>query len=158
MVAAMTLSALRWFKAALVLQILLLAYWLTIEVVAIFPWNDLAARPAGFDLGRDIALNALQLLAYMALFAFGIQSLAVLSVLGYAAYLGWQLWIWWKPYFLGASSDWQALYATSYSHTLRALPDYGARLQPDAQHLALQALTLLTLIATIVAVARMRHL
>lgn len=154
----MTVSALRWFKAALFLQILLLAYWLTIEVVAIFPWNDLGSRPAGYDLRRSIAFNALQLSAYMALFAFGLRPLAMLSVAGYAGYLAWQLWAWWKPYILGAGSDWQALYAESFSRTLKVLPAFGARLPPDAQHLVLQALTLLTLIATIMAVARMRHL
>ena len=37
----MTVSALRRFKAALVLQILLLAYWLTMEVVDLHPWNDI---------------------------------------------------------------------------------------------------------------------
>ena len=31
----MTVSALRWFKAALVLQILLLAYWLAVELVSL---------------------------------------------------------------------------------------------------------------------------
>lgn len=154
----MTVSALRWFKAALVLQILLLAYWLTIEVVDLYPWNDLASRPASYDLGWSVAVNALQLLAYMALFALGIRPLAMLSVVGYGAYLAWQLWIWWKPYILGASGDWQALYLESFSRTLKVLPVYGTRLPPDAQHLALQVLTLLTLIATAMAVSRMRHL
>ena len=153
MVGGMTVSALRWFKAALVLQILLLAYWLTMEVVDIFPWNDLASRPAGYDLRWSIAINALPMLAYMALFALGIRPLAMLSVVGYAGYLAWQLWAWWKPYVLGAGSDWQALYAASFSRTLKVLPADGTHLPPDAQHLVLQVLTLLTLIATVMAVA-----
>src|SRR4029079_10798005 len=154
----MTVSALRWFKAALVLQMLLLAYWLAMELIDIFPWNDLATRPAGYDLRWSVSINALQMLAYMILFALGIQTLAMLSVLGYAGYLAWQLWIWWKPYVLGASSDWQTLYAASFSRTLKLLPAEGVHIAPDAQHMALQVLTLLTLIATVMAVARMQHL
>ena len=154
----MAVSALRWFKAALVLQILLLAFWLTIEVVDLFPWNDLASRPAGYDFRWSVAVNALQLLGYTALFALGIRPLAMLSVVGYGAYLAWQLWVWWKPYILGASSEWQAFYAESFARTLKVLPVYGTRFPPDAQHLALQVLILLTLIATGKAVSRMEHL
>jgi hypothetical protein len=154
----MAISALRWFKAALALQILLLAYWLALEAVDLFPWNDLASPPAGYDLRRSIAFNALPLLACMLLFASGFRPLAMLSVAGYAAYLVWQLWIWWKPYALGADAAWQAFHNESLSRTLKALPAYGAHLPPDVQHLALQLLTLATLIAAIVAVDRMRHL
>ena len=154
----MTVSALRWFKAALVLQVLLLAYWLAMQVVDLFPWNDLASQPPGHDLRSAIALNALPLLAFMAIFAFGIRALAMVSVLGYAGYLGWQLWTWWKPFALGASAEWRAAYAKGFSRTLKVLPAFGERLAPDAQTLTLQALALATLVATAMAVARMRHL
>ena len=154
----MAISALRWFKAALVLQILLLAYWLAVEVVDLFPWNDLASRPSGYDLRGSIAFNALPLLACMLLFASGLRPLAMLGVAGYAAYLVWQLWTWWKPYALGADAAWQAFHNESLSRTLKALPTFGVHYPPDAQHVALQLLTLATLITTIVAVDRMRHL
>jgi hypothetical protein len=154
----MTVSALRWFKAALFLQILLLAYWLVIELVSVFPWNDIASLPPGYDLRWSVAINALQMLIYMGLFALGVQTIAMLSVLGYAGYLAWQLWLWWKPYVLGASSDWQSLYAASFARTLKVLPADGTHLPPDAQHLVLHVLILLTLIATVMAVARMQHL
>jgi hypothetical protein len=94
----------------------------------------------------------------MALFAFGLRPLAMLSVLGYTGYLAWQLWIWWKPYALGAGSDWQSIYSTVYLRTFKVLPADATHLAPDAQHLALQLLTLVTLIATAVALSRMRHL
>ena len=154
----MTVAALRWFKAALVLQAILVGYWLAMEAVSIFPWNDLASLPAGYDLRWEVTLNALPLLAFMLLFALGVPPIAMLSVLGYAAYLAWQLWIWWKPFALGADAAWQAKYAASFSHTLKAIPSFGMHLAPDAQHLTLQALTLVTLIATAIAAAHMRHL
>lgn len=153
----MAMSALRWFKAALLLQILLLAYWLTIEVVSIFPWNDLASRPAEYSIRWAVVKNALQLLAYMGLFAFGVRPIAMLSVLGYGLYFGWQTWIWWKPYVLGADSAWQT-YAQSFAHTLKLLPASGTHIPPDAQHIVLQVLALITLIATAMAVSRMRYL
>ena len=154
----MTVSALRWFKIALVLQIALVAYWLTIAVVDLFPWNDLSAGPAGAELGVGIAKNVLPLLACMAIFVLGVPVLGVLSAVGYAGYLLWQIWVWWKPYFLGADPAWQAFYAEHFSRTLKVLPAHGANLAPDAQHLVLQGLTLLTLFVTAMAVARMQHL
>jgi hypothetical protein len=154
----MTVSALRWFKIALVIQIALVAYWLAIEVVNLFPWNDIASRPETYDLRRAIAINALQLLAYMAIFAFGVRVLAFVSVAGYAGYLAFQTWSWWKPYFLGADPAWVKFYTENFSRTLKVLPVHGANLPPDAQHLALQALTLLALFVTAMAAARMQHL
>lgn len=154
----MTLSALRWFKAALVLQVLLLGYWLTIEVVDLFPWNDLGSRSAAYNLRASVAVNALPLLGFLGLFAFGLRPLAMLSVAGQGLYLIGQAWNWWKPYVMGADSDWLLYYRANFSRTLKVLPEYGARLAPDAQHLALHLLIIVTIAAMIVAVSRMRHL
>ena len=154
----MATSALRWFQAALLLQIGLLAYWLAIEVVAMPPWNDLAARPADYGLTEKVALNALPRLALMALFVLGIRVLAVVAVAGYAVDLAIQLWHWWKPYLFGADANWYGTYETLYTNTTAVLPAEGLHLPPDAQHLVLQLLTLATLGATAMAVSRMRHL
>lgn len=154
----MTLSALRWFKAALVMQLLLVAYWLTIQVVDLSPWNDIAAGPAADVLRSRIAITALPLIGLAAIFALGLQTLGMLSVAGYAIYLALQLWAWWKPYVWGASADQQAAYAASFTRTLKVLPAYGTRLPPDAQHIVLHVVIAVTLIVTAMAVARMRHL
>ena len=154
----MTVSALRWFKIALILQIALVAYWLAMGVVDLSPWNDLGSGPGGGELGVEIARNVLPLLACMAIFALGVSALGWVAVAGYTAYFLWQLWTWWKPYFLGADSAWQAYYAEHFSRTLKVLPAHGANLPPDAQHLVLQALALVTLFVTAMAVARMQHL
>jgi hypothetical protein len=154
----MAVSALRWFKAALVLQVLLLAYWLAMEVLDLFPWNDLQSRPETFDLRHAIAVNALQQLAYMGLFALGIRLIGLISAIGYGAYLALQLWTWWPPYLFGADEAWQARYAESFARTLKVLPSPGNHLAPDAQHLVLQLLTLAVLVATAGSVAKMRHL
>ena len=154
----MAVAALRWFKAALLLQLLLLAYFLAIEVADLFPWNDLASRPAGYDLGRAIAVNALPQLALIALFALGVTWLATVSALGYAIYLARQLWVWWLPYVAGADPAWRDHYADSFARTLKLFPSDGLHLAPDAQHLTLQLLTLATTFATFMAAARMRYL
>lgn len=154
----MAVIALRWFKAALVVQILLVAYWLTMEVVSLYPWNDIASRGSDYDLRASIAVNALQLLAYTAIFAFGVRPLGILSAVGYGVYLAIQLWLRWKPYLWGADPEWQSRYAQLFSKTIKVLPAYGTHLPPDAQHLTLQGLTLVTLIVTAMAASRMRYL
>jgi hypothetical protein len=154
----MAVSALRWFKAALLLQVLLLAYWLTMEVIDLFPWNDLASFPGDYDLRRRIAVNALQQLAYIGLFALGLRLFALLAVLGYAFYFAMQLKTWWVPYAFGADAAWRARYAQVYGKTLKLLPSEGVHLAPDVQHLAMHVLTLAVLIASAMALARMRHL
>ena len=105
-IARMAVAALRWFKAALLLQIVLLAYWLAIELVDLHPWNDIGARPANYDLNRSLAANALQQLAYMGVFALGLRLLSFAPALGYAVYLALQIWTWWVPYAAGASAAW----------------------------------------------------
>lgn len=140
------------------LQVLLLAYWLAMEVLDLFPWNDLASRSEGYDFRRIMAVNALSQLAFMGLFALGFRLLAGISVVGYAAYLALQLWKWWPPYLFGADEAWQERYAASFGRTLKLLPSYGNHLAPDAQHLALHFLILATLVATATAAAKMRHL
>jgi hypothetical protein len=154
----MTLSALRWFKAALVMQLLLVAYWLTIQVVDLSPWNDVAAGRTDDALRFMIAMTALPLIALAAIFALGLQTLGLLSVAGYVILLAVQLWAWWKPYAWGANSEEQAAYAASLAKTLKVLPAYGTHLPPDAQHIVLHVLIAVTLFVTAMAVARMRHL
>jgi hypothetical protein len=154
----MTISALRWFKAALFLQVLLVGYWLTIQCVDLFPWNDVVSGPASDDLRISIAINVLPLLVLTAIFALGVSPLGMVSVAGIAIYLAVQLWSWWKPYAWGASGEEQAAYAEGFSRTLKVLPTYGTHLPPDLQHIVLHVLILLTLFATGMAAARMRHL
>jgi hypothetical protein len=116
----MALSALRWFKAALVLQALLVAYCLAMQVLDLFPWNDIAALSEVDDLL--------------------------------------QLWTWWYPWIVGATAEWQAEHQAYFSRTLKLIPVDAVHIAPDAQHLLLQLLTLVTVIATAMAVARMEHL
>ena len=154
----MARSALRWFKAALLVQILLAAYWLALVVVDLYPWNDLRVRAWNYSPRYEIAVNALQLLGYAALFTTGIRLLALLSMLGYAAYLGLQIWTWWLPFLRGATPKWQEFYTQNYAETLKLMPSAMPYPAPDAQHIALQALTLVVIIVTGVALAKMRDL
>ena len=140
------------------MQLLLVAYWLMIEVVDLSPWNDIAAGPAADALRARIALTILPLIALTAIFAFGLQTLGMISIAGYAICLAVQLWAWWKPYAWGANAEQQAAHAASTARTLKILPAYGTHLPPDAQHIVLHVLIAVTLLVTAMAVARMRHL
>jgi hypothetical protein len=154
----MALSALRWFKLALMMQAILLAYWLAIEVLDLFPWNDIASRPADYDLERSVAWHALQQLAFIVLLATGIRLFAFMAACGYAVWLGVQLWTWWKPWLNGPSPEWRDEYRALFSRTLNVLPVDSLHPAPDVQNLVLQILTLVTLVAAAMAVARMQHL
>lgn len=154
----MAVIALRWFKAALVLQILLVAYWLTTEVGNLFPWNDLASRAPDYNLHASIALNALPLIALTGLFALGLRPLAMVSVAGYVLYFIGQVWYWWKPAVLGSENGPPAYNAAAYGRTLKIIPPFSADLPPDANHLTLQVLTLATVVVAAMAVSRMRYL
>lgn len=154
----MTVSALRWFKAALLLQIALVGYWLAMQTVDLSPWNDLSAAEAGDALRAVFVWNGLPLLACMALFALGVELLGWLAVAGYAVWLAREAWVWWWPYAIGADDDWKAHYAASFSRTMKVLPADATHLAPDAQHLALQGLAILAIAAAAMAAARMRHL
>jgi hypothetical protein len=103
-------------------------------------------------------LTILPQLGLIALFAFGWRPLAFISLAGYAVYLGLQLWTWWYPWIVGATAEWQAEHQADFSRTLKLIPADAVHIAPDAQHLLLQVLTLVTLIATAMAVARMEHL
>ena len=154
----MARSALRWFKAALLVQILLAAYWLALEVVDLYPWNDLRVRAWDYSPRYEIAVNALQLLGYAALFATGFRPLALLSLLGYAGYLGFQIWTWWLPFFRGASLGWQEFYTQNYAETLKLVPAAMPYPAPDAQHIVLQALTVVVVVVSALALAKMGDL
>ncbi len=140
------------------LQIVLLAYWLATGTVDLTPWNDLAARPAGYGLAQSVALNALPQLGLMFLFALGTRVTAMAAALGYGVYLAVQLWVWWKPVVWLSDTGWAARHAELYARTVKLLPPDLLPLAPDAQHILLQALTLATFLVTLMAVSRMRYL
>jgi hypothetical protein len=154
----MAVSALRWFKAALFLQVLLLGYLLATEALDLFPWNDVAARLPGYDLGKAIAVGTMPSLASLGIFALGFRPLAILSVIAYGALLAWELWTWWPRYLFGADAAWQSAYEASFSRTLKLLPASDTNLPPDAQHLVLQLLLIAVIAVATIAASKMPHL
>jgi hypothetical protein len=147
----------RAFRTAQWLQLLLLAYWVTIETVEIFPLNDIRGRVPHYEPATALAVNLLQQIAYMALFAARQWWPALAAALGYAAYLALQLWTWWVPYLFGASPDWQARHSRNFERTLKLLPSSEGHPAPDLQHMLLQLLTVAALIATARAARSLRR-
>jgi len=154
----MAVSALRWFKAALILQVLLIAYVLAMETLDLLPWNDLASRPPELDIARTVAIATMPLLACLGVFAIGFLPLAFVSVAAYTALLSWELWRWWPKYIFGADAAWREIYEASFARTLKLLPPSGMHLPPDGAHLVLQVLLIAVVAATAVAAAKMRYL
>jgi hypothetical protein len=147
----------RWHRLATLLQVVLLAYWVATEVVDLYPLNDLASRPADYDLQASIAVNVLQQLAYMALFAVGLWWTAAAATVGYGVYLGLQLWTWWVPYLTGVAADGADRKLDQFSDTVSVLPVIDGRIGPDLQHLVLQTLTELTVLCSAMAARALRR-
>jgi len=145
-----------WFRTAQLLQLVLLAYWVATEVLDLFPLNDLAARPADYDLRASVAVNVLQQLAYLTLFALGWWVTAAVATVGYGVYLALQLWTWWVPYLFGTAVD-QARRFEQFGRTTSVLPVLDGRMPPDLQHVLLETLTALTVLCSGLAAHRLRR-
>ena len=64
---------------------------------------------------------------------------------------------WWIPYLFGPTAlhrDFGWYFANGYDRTIKILPEIDDRLIPDAQHLVLQALSLIVAMAATVAMLR----
>ena len=123
------------------IQGILLAYFQLVEWVPLFPWNDL--RWGNPQKGLDLALGGAQAVLMVGT-RRGSRRALQLGLLFYGVWLGLQLIGWWVPYFAGASPEMQETYARHFGATLKLLPPIGDHPVPDANHLVLQVLLVLT--------------
>lgn len=125
----------------------LLAYLLVTNHVPLAPWN--AVSGGGHWLG---SLAALAPFGLVALAVGARQALAIgVGALWAVVWFGMQLVQWWVPYLFGPtplhrSFDWYT--EGGYASTLSILPAIGDRPVPDLQHLVLQVLTIVVIVAT----------
>jgi hypothetical protein len=93
-------------------------------------------------------------------FAFSVRWLMVVGTVHSYVWLALQIRQWWIPYLFGPTHlhrDFQWYVAQGYDRTIKILPAVEDRPAPDAQHLVLQALSLVVAIAATVAVLRYPH-
>jgi hypothetical protein len=127
-------------------QAILLIYFQAVEWIDVFPWNDI--RHGNGQVGLDIAIGMVMSGAIFSTFRRFRVAMSVASVL-YAVWLWLQIDTWWLAYVRGASPAWQRTYFGFFSQTIQVLPRTGNHLPPDACHLVLQLLVLVTLATTV---------
>ncbi len=164
-------------NAAVVCQLLLLAYHQTTTWLDLYPFNGVRGYSRNERLAEAGANAVLMSLAPIG-FVFRIEALMIFGVFYYFILFGIELIIWWVPYFTVPSGRWRSIYngllslATSnfgsgdalahwtsvyqrlHRDTITLLPPRGNRPVPNLEHMILHAWTLVTALVTLVAYHR----
>jgi hypothetical protein len=134
--------------AAIVLQILLLAYHQITTQVDFFPFNGVRFYK-GWERALECAVNGILMSLAPVGFAFGIRGLMWYGVIYYFVLFAEELRVWWVPYFFGPSKAWRAAYDRIHSQTVKVLPARGDHPIPNLEHTILHTLTLVTALVTL---------
>ena len=133
----------RWEKLFLFLQSLLIGYFLLIELISVFPWNDLD-RAGGVSIARTLFIVAPLIVALLAVLGRNLVFMVVgafFQILWFAVQLG----TIWFPYFLGANKDVKSRAAVLYERTYKFLPPVQDHPIPDAANVVLFSLTIIAI-------------
>lgn len=136
-----------WTAASALLQAAVGGYLIVHECVDLFPWNDVSRTTATEKLLACV-FNVIPIGILAWGYAVRHQTLMNYGTGSYAVFLLLQLNQWWRPYLFGAGRRVRAEYQKRFSRTWKVLPAIQDHPVPDVQHLGLQVLTLLTLLAT----------
>ena len=136
-------------KVALVSQVILLIYFQATMWLPLGAWNgafDWHGVPPGYT-----AMGVAQVVFLLG-FTKRLRWLMFAGLAFYLLWLGLQLYSWWIPYLFGASEQWKEVYARAFESHLRFLPKVGDHLPPDAMHFMLQALLMMVVITSVIAI------
>ena len=141
-----------WSWIVSVSIVVMLAYFVLDNHADLYPWNNLITSQLASTLAAVIPFGL-----YAVAFALGIRWLMVVGAVHSYAWLALQIRQWWIPYLFGPTAlhrefGWYVTHG--YDRTIKILPSIDDRPIPDAQHLVLQALSLVVAIAATVAVLR----
>ncbi len=140
------------YRSASVAILVLCAYFLIDNHVAMSPWNNLdEAGPQVRSTLTGIAPLVIGLVALIMRVRWLVALVALWAVIWFAA----QLQQWWLPYLFGPTplhDDFSWFTRQGYDQTLGVLPKSFDRPTPDAQHLTLQILSLTTAVFLVRAV------
>jgi hypothetical protein len=122
----------------------MLIYFVVVNHVDLYPWNNLVSPQLPSTLAGVVPFYALA-------FATGTRWLMLIGVVHSYIWLLLQVRQWWIPYLLGPTpihKDFGWYTEHGYSETIKFLPAIADRPVPDAEHIVLQALSLLVVAAT----------
>jgi hypothetical protein len=141
-----------WNRIASGAMVVMLAYFILDNHVDLYPWNNLITPQLPSTLAGAIPFGI-----YAATFAMGRRWLMLIGAVHSYVWLALQIRQWWIPYLFGPTAlhrDFEWYYAHGYDRTIKILPSMDTRPIPDAQHLVLQALSLVVVITATTAVLR----
>jgi hypothetical protein len=133
-------------------MVVMLAYLILDNHVDLDPWNNLITSQLPGTLAGAIPFGI-----YAAAFAVSHRWLMVIGAVHSYVWLALQIREWWIPYLFGRTAlhrDFGWYCAHGYDRTTKILPSIDDRPIPDAQHLVLQALSLVVAITATIAVLR----
>lgn len=147
----------RWPWVAVAAIALMLAYFVITNHVDLFPWNNLEA--GGSQLPSTLS-GVIPFGIIALVFALRIRWLMLVGMVYSYVWFLLQMRQWWIPYLFGStplhrSFDWYTDHG--YDETIRFLPVIDGRPVLDAQHVVLEVLSLLVVLATTVAYVRARR-
>jgi Na+-transporting methylmalonyl-CoA/oxaloacetate decarboxylase gamma subunit len=148
-----TTYSLKWFRASLVIQVILAAYFQAILWFPLGSWNDQPGKRliALLREGHTLAVLgfALAMLLPLLLFALAFWKrwvwLMALGLFGYGVWAALQIQSWWIPWIFGA--DQRALSNQKFlQRTYKIFPSSLAHPAPDAMHFVLDLLVFLVVV------------
>ena len=144
----------KWNLIASAAIVLMLAYFIVVNHIDVYPWNNLVAPQLSSTLAGVVPFGV-----YALAFALGIRWLMIIGTVHSYVWLALQIRQWWIPYLFGPTllhRDFHWYVAHGYDRTIRIVPAVEDRPTPDAQHLVLQALSFVVVVATTAAMLRYR--
>ena len=115
-----------------------------------YPFNNVRPYAIPERLVECGVNGALMLIPFLG-FAFAVAWMQVAALVIYPVLVVGEYLAWWRPYFFGATEDWQATYDRLFKKTLIVLPAIKNNPVPNLEHTLLHGLTLLTTILTYIA-------
>jgi hypothetical protein len=146
------------YEAAIIAQVVLLAYFELCIVVPLGRWNDQPGFSVLFSPGNMIlggAIGGAQLLLLIGTFR-RLKPLLWFGLLGDTVWLLLHIYSLWIPYILGASPQYAKMYARVWGRTTKLLPNFGIHLAPDAMHIFIDVFVI-AVIVTLVPYLRSLH-
>ena len=132
--------------AAVVAMGTMLGYFVLVNHVNLYPWNNLVSSQLPSTLAGVIPFAI-----YMLAFARGARWLMLIGVVHSYVWLLLQVRQWWVPYLLGPTpihKDFSWYTEHGYAATMKFLPAIDDRPVPDAEHIVQQVLSLVVVVAT----------
>jgi hypothetical protein len=151
-------------RISLIAQVLLAVYFQVINWFSLGAWNDqpgfvplLGSEKLGWGNIGSICPFLLPVLLFSLAYWRRWKWLMAIGLVGYGAWLYFQIRTWWVPYLFGASRQWEDIYRRVFSRSTKILPSFGHHLAPDAMHLTIQLLLAVIVITTLVGLVRSRR-